>query len=78
MYLGQIQFVFVTNPTQKHTIPCKEPDNNQRYKEDNSEQRISEKEVSVNRNSDCKSKDGDGCTRMRFDRFRRKLDRLAY
>ena len=59
---------YINNPTDEHTIPCKEPDNSQRNKEDNSEQRVNEKGVSVHRNGDHKSKDGDGCMRMRFGR----------
>ena len=61
----------------EYTIPCKEPDNNQINKEENSEQRISEKGVLVNRSGDHKSKDGDACIRIRFGRIIRKPDRLA-
>ena len=49
---------FISSPRLEHSIPCKEPDNNQRNKEEKSEQRISEKEGSVNRNGDHQSKDG--------------------
>ena len=40
--------------------------------------KISEKGVSVNGNTDHKSKDVDSCTRMRFGRIIRKPDRLVY
>ena len=39
---------------------------------------LSEKRVLVNRDSDDKSKDSDGCLRMRFGRIIRKPNRLAY
>ena len=52
---------FMKNPINEHSTPCKEPDNSQRKSEENKEQKISEKGVSVNRNIDHKSKDGDSC-----------------
>ena len=48
---------------------CKESDNSQKNKEENSEQRFSEKMLSVNRNVDHKSKDSDGCVRIIFGKI---------
>ena len=53
-------------------------DSNQINKAAKSEQVINDKIVMVNRDGDDKSKDSDGCTRMRFGRIIRKPDRLAY
>ena len=69
---------FINNPTHKHSVPCKESDNSQRNKEENSGQRICENVVSVNRNIDHKSKDSDGSVRKRSGRTIRKPDKLAY
>ena len=51
---------------------------NQINKEVNSEQVISDKRVMVNRDGGDKSKDSDGCIRMRFGIIIKKPDRLAY
>ena len=53
-------------------------DSYQINKEANSEQVISDKRVMVNRDSDDKSMDSDGCIRVKFGRVIRNPDRLAY
>ena len=66
------------NPAHEGITLSKGMDSKQINKEVNSEQVISDKRVLVNRDSDDKSKDSDGCMKARYGRKIRKPDRLAY